>query len=199
MLTEKKNDITYILFMGVLMAFLGWTTESIVGVISTGYIDSHGYFLPFIPSYSLVIFVWYFILTKYPQLIDYKEENTKNIILYNIILLLIFSLIVFLIEIIYGNLMEILFSVKLWNYNNIPMHITRYASTPTALGFGLGTFILTKFIFPPVLNFLRNNIDPHKLKIISIIIWSLILLDLITYYIHITNYHEVPIRWRIKS
>lgn len=197
-MTQEKNDGIYILFMGIMMSFLGWVMECISGLLSTGYIDSQGYFLPLIPSYSLVIFTWYLIIKRFPKLVDYKGEEFSKIISYNVILYLALCLAVFLIEIVYGNLMEILFNVKLWSYRKIPMHVTQYASVPTALGIGMGAFLLIRFVFPSVLNFLRKHVDAQKLKIINIVIWSLIIIDLIVYHVYIAINSEVPIRWKIE-
>lgn len=194
---KKDENINYILLMGIIMAFIGWATENISMIISTGKIKSRYYLLPFIPSYSLIVFIWYLIKKKNEKLIYYKEKTLGKRIISNVIFFLVLCLIVFVIEFAYGNLLDILFDIHLWSYENIPTHITKYASIVTSLAFGLGAFILVKSFFPRLLIFLKKKLKKRTVYVLNIVLWSLIGLDVLIYNVNLLIYHKVIVYWEI--
>ncbi len=194
---KKDENISYVLLMGIIMAFIGWSTENLSMIISTGKINSRYYILPFIPSYSLIVFIWYIIKKKNAKLIYYKEKPMGTRIISNIIFFLVLCCIVFIIEFVYGNLLDILFDIHLWSYENIPTHITKFASIITSLAFGLGAFILVKLVYPKLLTFLKKKLKKRTVYLLNIVLWSLIGLDILIYNINLLIYHKVIIYWEI--
>ncbi len=193
---DKKKNLIIIIFMGILMAFVGFVTENASLFISHGQIDSRYYVLPFISSYSLIVFTWYFLYVKFPKLLDFENPPIKKS-LYYIALISSLCFAVFIIEIFYGHLIDKLFNVSLWSYEDIPLHITKFASIPTSIGFGLGAFVLVRWVYPKTYTYLQNHANIKVLKIIDIILGSLIILDLIIFYINLALYNRTVIYWRL--
>mgnify|MGYP004479103795 FL=1 len=60
-------------------------------------------------------------------------------------------------EIIVGIAYEKLAGIKLWDYSNKPFHFTSYTYLRSILGFGIGTYLLSKLFFFPLYNRLLKN------------------------------------------
>jgi len=193
----KKVEFRYIILMGIIMAFIGFLGENICQLIGKGYIDSRYYILPFIPGYSLIVFVWYFISFKKKELMDYDHIPIKRRIIYNILFFIFLCLSTFIVEIIYGNLVDKLFQVSLWDYNNIPTHVTKYASLITSLVIGTVSYILIKVLFPKMYIFI-SKIDRRVVLIIDIIIGTLLVLDTLLFYYNLIFKHIAKFYWKLN-
>jgi len=137
-LTIYGVPFVYLALLGIMFAFLGFSVENAFKLINRGVIDSRFHMLPFIGAYGLISFAFHIILGSADNLTFFgrslfKTQSKKTKIISNILCFIIITLSVFLSELIFGNFWEIAFNVKLWNYSNIFMHVTKYASIPTAL------------------------------------------------------------------
>lgn len=187
-MNEDKNtfkfvkDLPYLGILGIIFAFLGWIVENVARLVTLGIIDSRFHFLPFISPYGLVVFALYLLIGNADEISIFghklfKEKNKKTIVFSNIITFITICLFVFLGELIVGNLWDVLFDVKLWNYTDQPLHVTRYAGLITSLMYGGGVYLLHKFVMYPLLNFFRNKINYKNAAIFSIICGSIIVID----------------------
>lgn len=166
-------------FMAVLISFLGFVLENSWLAVTKGYIDNRNMSLPFLFGYGLAVTAIYiffgvpdaFELPFMPNILKCKAAKK----------ILYFVLIFFTVgigEIIVGLSTEKLFGFFYWNYENIPLHITRYTSVPTTAGFA---FIITFFMdncFVPVLTAVEK-IPADFLKYISVTMITVLAVDFV--------------------
>lgn len=205
---EKKRfkifdvEFVYLYLFGIVVAFIGWIAENFAKLVTSGIIDSRFHLLPFISPYALIAFAFHIAL-KDPDNITifgkqiFKEQTKKNKILSNIISATIICLFVFLGELVVGNMWEILFGVELWNYSNMPLSVTQYAGLIPTLGYGLGAYLIFKFMYIPFLNLLRNKVKFETAKIIDLTLGVLIVLDTLFMIFQIVVFKQAPLYWKI--
>ena len=201
-LTIYGEDFVYLALMGIFFAFVGWTAENSAKAITTGIIDSRFHILPFISPYALVPFAAHIAVGDTNNLTFFghrvfKENNLKNKILSNFLTFLIFVVVVFIGELVVGNLWELLFGAKLWNYSNIPLCVTQYAGLIPSLGYGGGAYLLMKFAYKPLLRQFKK-IDFKIAKIIAIVLGTLIILDTLQMMIVTAVRGEGFLLWKIE-
>ena len=156
-------EFAYLCVMGIIFAFFGWVAENVVRVISLGIIDSRFHFLPFTTPYALIPFAFHILLgspdnlTFFGKPIFKNKPDKKSKMLSDVIICLFICAVVFVSELAVGNLWDKVFGVKLWNYGNLPCHVTQYAGLIPSLGYGFGAFLLFKFFYAPVLKLIREK------------------------------------------
>ena len=181
-------ELAYLYLFGIIVAFLGWFVENVakivVGYVQWGgsYFDSRFHFLPFISPYALIPLALHIALGSPNELRFFgkrvfKEKNKKTVILSNIASFLLMSFFVFAGELVIGNLWDILFDVELWDYTADPTRVTQYTSLVTALGFGVFAYIIFKFIYTPILGFIRKKVNYRVAKYICLTLGIAIALD----------------------
>lgn len=207
--TEEKRfkifgvEFVYLCLLGIIFAFFGWIIENLFRLVSAGVIDSRFHILPFISPYGLIVFAVHLCL-KNPDDLSFfgkkifKNESKKNKILSNIIVWLIFCTAVFLSELAVGNLWDLLFGVKLWNHMALGFNVTQYTSLFSTLGFGTGAYLAFKFVYIPLLNFIRNKVSYKVAKWIVCTLGVIIVLDTLFMIGHIIFVRKAPMYWRVK-
>lgn len=131
-------------FIAVLISFLGFVLENTWLAFTKGYVDNRNMSLPFLFGYGIAVTAIYIFFGvpdafELPFMSNVLKSKAAKKILY-------FVLIFFCVgigEILVGLSTEKLFGFFYWNYENIPLHITRYTSIPTTAGF---SFIITFFM-----------------------------------------------------
>ncbi len=179
-----KKDFNYICALAIVFSALGWIVENTFRVIANGKIDNRFHILPFIPVYGFISFAVY-ILGSPDDEKFFGYKITKNKVAANIIYILTLAFFVTFGELIVGNTIEYLCGAKLWNYNNIPLHWTRYTSLPTTVGFSVGGYLILKIFYYPFLNYLKENFTSRQL--IGATIFYVILLADMVYMLIITG------------
>jgi uncharacterized membrane protein len=206
---EKKRfkvmgvEFIYLYLVGMVFAFIGWIAENAFKFAVSGVIDARFHVLPFIAIYISISFAFHIALRSPDDIVIFgkrifKEQTLKTKILSNLISFLSISCVVFLGELAVGNLWDILFDVKLWNYSSHPLHLTRYTSIISTFGFGGGAYLIFKFIYNPLLNFFKNKLSFKTAKIIVSTLGVLIAIDGIMMIILSIVLGEAPMLWRIQ-
>ena len=207
--SEKKHvmvhDYTFA-HMGIMMiiaAFLGFVGENIFRLIVDGQIDNRFMILPFIAPYGLAIFAIYYVLGTPNKLRFFNKEvlrgNTvKDKVLSYLIYGITVMLAVMLGEIAVGSIYEAISGLTIWNYENIPLHITKFTSIPTSLAITVLAIILMRFLFVPCMDFISNKI-PYKVAFwITLILGGLIVIDCIYMMIELLVFQDKNYYWVIK-
>lgn len=180
--------------MAVIVSFLGFLVENIWLILTKGFCDNRNMKLPFLLGYGLfIIGLYIFLGTPDSFIINSVFVNNQDIghIVYFIIVFLIVSIG----EVLLGTFTEKYFKFYYWNYEKIPMHITRYTSIPTSLGFTIIIMFFMQECFTPIYNFIYNS-EKLSTSSISIILITILTIDFFTsfYKMHKTN--KQNIRWR---
>lgn len=194
-------EFVYLYLFGIGVAFFGWIIENAFKLAVSGSFDSRFHILPFISPYLLIPFAFHIALGNPNDLSVFgkkifNEQTKKSIILSNITSYLLICTFVFLGELAVGNMWDIFFGVKLWNYNNHPFHFTQYTSPISTFGFGTVAYIIFKFIYTPLLNFLRKKVNYNTAKWICLTLGVLIVLDTVRMMLSIVIMGEAPNFWR---
>ncbi len=140
-------------------SILGFILETIINHNNSGIL-----FGPWTPVYgigSIIITIIFIFLNK----------KIKNNILKFIIFFISISIILSIIEMIGGILIEKIFGITFWNYENHKFNIGKYASIEMSLIWGLASFIYILF--------LKKLIDKIEVKIPKIITYILTILFII--------------------
>lgn len=196
-------EFVYLAILGIGMAFVGWVAENTVKAISSGVIDSRFHVLPFISPYALIPFAVHIVFGSADDIAFFgkkifKHSTLKTKILSNVITVAAICLAVFLGELAVGNLWEKLFGVQLWNYSELPLHVTQYAGLIPSLGYGVGAWLLFRFAYTPLLNLCRNKLNFKAAKIIVAVLGTLIVADTLVMAIHIAATGEALMLWQIQ-
>lgn len=201
-LTVMGVEFVYLYLFGIGVACLGWITENVCRIVSCGIVDCRFHLLPFISPYALIPFAFQILLGDPDRLAPFgkklfKKENAKNKLLSNFICIAVICAFVFLGELVVGNVWEYLFGVRLWNYSNSPLHVTRYAGLPSALGMGLGAYLIFKFVYKPLLRVIRRKVNFGVAKAICLTLGVAIVLDTLIMAVQIIAFHQPPMYWQV--
>lgn len=194
-------EFVYLLFIGIVIAFMGWIAENTVKLFSNGIIDARYHTLPFISPYVLIPFAFHILLGSTDDIRVFgkkifKNTNTKTKILSNILVFITLCITVFLGELVVGNLYKKCFGISLWYYSRGPL-LTPYAGLLPSLSYGFFAYVIFKFLYNPLLKAVRKA--PYKvIKIIAITLGTLILADAIHLTVSIICFGKAPMLWRIK-
>ena len=190
----KSNTIKTDIIMLTIISFIGFCFEDIWMIFRHGVLDNRNMYLPFLFGYGLLILVLYYIFGTPKNLFNkYKIKGFKKYIIYFLISMVIVSIG----ELLLGICVEKFLGYSYWNYSTIPLHITKYTSIPTSIGFALVITLFMNYIFEP----LRNKISKKVDKIPLIIVLLMLIVLLIDFFISFkTMYDNVGrnIVWQIR-
>ena len=196
-------ELVYLGFVGIIIAGIGYLAENAARIVAFGIIDSRFHILPFISPYALVMFLVHVLLCDCDDLRVFgkhvfKRKTAKTKLYSNIVSYLLICAFVFFGELGVGNLWDAFFGVELWDYTELPLSVTQYAGLIPTLGYGTGAFLIFKFLYKPLLSFLRKKLDFKIAKIIVLTLGSLIILDTVRMMCMIIFFGEAPMYWSIK-
>ncbi|MDO5382928.1 MAG: putative ABC transporter permease [Eubacteriales bacterium] len=190
---EKYNSSTIVLMIA-LVSFMGWCSENIFIGITKGFMNNRNMYFPFLLGYGLIIIVLYAVIGTPDTLIfsGKIKDRRKKYFLYFLLMFVIVSVC----EIILGTTVEKLCGFVYWNYNNIPLHFTKFTSVPTSTGFALFiTFFMGK-CFTPIMDHLA--MIPEKISTpLAIALGVIMLLDFGFSFFKMYIKHEKNQIWKI--
>lgn len=125
-------------------------------------------------------------------------KSKKTVILSNLITYFSICAAVFLGELAVGNAWDFFFGVKLWNYNNLPLHLTQYTSVVSTFGFGTGAYLLFKFMCIPLIKVFQRKVPIKVAEWIVMTLGVLIMLDMLRMIISTVILGEAPNFWKFK-
>lgn len=152
---KELNTICSMLIIAGIISFLGFALENIWLIFTKGFADNRNMNLPFLSGYSVIVLGMYFLFGTPLDIGGNDRTPEERYLIYFVMAFFTVSLG----EIVLGTFMERFFGFEYWNYTRLPMHITKYTSVPTSLGFA---FIITEFmgeVFPKLLGF-TAALDP---------------------------------------
>ena len=156
----KKTKTYALLLIVVLVSFAGFWVENIFIAFMGGFMNNRNMKLPFLLGYGLAILTIYRLFgTPKKPLFWGRELSLNRRFSGTIYYFFIAFLCVCIAEIIIGYTVEWTCGIIWWNYSNIPLHITRYTSVPTSLGFAFLITLFMRFAFLPLLNLFQKVPD----------------------------------------
>ena len=162
-LIHSEYSIYDYIALVIVVSFLGFCLENIWMLFRKGEIDNRNMNFPFLIGYGMAILIIYFLLGV-PQ----KEK------------VWFFFCACFLIvsvgEILLGFSVEKVCGIYYWDYTSLPMHVTRYTSFFTSIGFAA---IITCFFyrfFTPLMTFIKS-LDCHRNHVICVAVLAVMIID----------------------
>lgn len=195
-------EFVYLCLMGIIFAALGWLAENTARLATQGVLDCRYHALPFIAPYGLIPFAFHILLGD-PDRIAFmgrrifKKDGAKYKIVSNILCFFIILGVVFAGELAVGYLWESVFGARLWDYSDMPLHVTRYAGLIPALMYGGGAYLLFRFAYKPLLNALKK-VRFSTAKILCITLWATILADSLAMVITTAVTGAPPVYWSVR-
>lgn len=189
----KKNNLKTDIIMLAIASFIGFCFEDTWMVFRHGILDNRNMFLPCLLGYGIFLIALYYVLGTPNNLCNrIKLKRPYSTIIYYLICVIL----VCIGELLLGLFVEKTGGFSYWDYSTIPLHITKYTSIPTSLGFALVITLFMDFVFIP----LRKNIERIAKKIplsIVIVILGLLLIDFIVSFSIMYTHNGSNLLWII--
>lgn len=147
---EHKYSIRNVWLLFIIYGFLGWCVEFLVFAILYGEFIKRGFMhITFLSIWAIGGVLITLIFRKNQRFVFLKS----------------FLYLSFL-EYISSILLEILFNTKWWNYSNEPFNINGRVCLANSIAFGIGGFIIVKFLSP----FINSKLNKCNKKVLNTIV-----------------------------
>ena len=163
------------------IAFLGFCLENAWIMLRKGYIDNRNMNLPFLLGYGLMVIGIYIIIGT-------PKTNVLSYFMTTFILVSIG-------EIILGKSVEKLCGIYYWDYTTLPLHVTRYTSFFTSIGF---SFIITGFMdtfFIKIMDGI-HNIESVLFDVLTVIMFIMLVVDFIYSFRYMIIHKDFYDKWK---
>lgn len=181
--------------MAAVISFLGFLLENIWLAFTKGYIDNRNMTMPFLYGYGMAVISIYAIFgTPQDMLLAGKlpvEEHSG---------LIYFIAVFFAVsigEIVLGYAVEKLCGFEYWNYTRLPLHVTKYTSVFTSLGFAAIISLFMRYAFDPIMN-LIGRMETLPANIAALVLTAVMAVDFVISFYRMHKSHSLNERWRIS-
>lgn len=200
-LTIFGYDVRYFFVGMIVFAFFGFCAENIGRMATKHIFDCRHQILPFLFAYGIALLAVYVLMgtpdeLRFFNIRIFKKKTLATRILSHIIYFAVIFAFILVGEIAVGMLYEKFAGVILWDYSNIPTHITRYTSIITTLLYGGGVYLLMAFAFKPMMNLIMK-MGTRAATIADCTLGVAIVLDFIATLIIMFTTGSAPEYWSI--
>lgn len=192
----RNFDLCSLVIMAAVISFLGFVTENLWLCVRKGYIDNRNMYFPFLAGYGVLVEEIYMLIGSPSLMINDNKLGLTPRGCY-IVYFLSAAVLVSIGEIILGTAVEKLFGFEYWNYEKIPMHITKYTSVPTSLGFAFIITFFTDKCFMPIMDRI-NNIDHESARTAAWVLGIVMAGDFIISFGKMYRTGKLNENWRIE-
>lgn len=190
----KSKTIKTDIIMLTILSFIGFCLEDIWMIFRHGYLDNRNMYLPCLLGYGLFAVALYYIIGTPNNLFNKIElKKTKGTIIYFLICFVLVSIG----ELLLGLFVEKTGGFSYWDYTSIPLHVTKYTSVPTSIGFALIITVFMNYIFLPLRNKINKIVDKIPLFVVILILVALIIDFIISFKTMYTN-NGSNLLWKIN-
>lgn len=188
-----KMELTALGIMILVISFLGFILENIWLAFTKGFMDNRNMTMPFLLGYGLLVVGMYILLgtPREIRFLGYRLSGDNEIIYF-----LLSAVIVSVGEIILGTLVERLLGFEYWNYEWIPLHITKYTSVPTSLGFAAIISLFMEHVFPELMEF-AQAVYSENLAELCVVLLIMCTIDMFSSYIKMYRSGGKNELWRV--
>ncbi|MBQ8404976.1 MAG: putative ABC transporter permease [Clostridia bacterium] len=153
-----KSENVFAFFMLIaLVSFLGFTVENLWMAVTKGYMDNRNMTLPFLLGYGLAVAA-IFLLFGTPckmrigaYILPFKSKAVSAFFYFLAVMLCISAG-----EIVLGTVVEKVCGIVWWDYTGLPLHITKYTSLFTSMGFTVIIVLFMEFAAIPLFRFFTS-------------------------------------------
>ncbi len=201
---KAKLGYTYtqIIYMFLVIGFLGFVLENIFRAFTVGVLDSRHMLLPFQFFYGAgVLIIRYAIGTPCRPRFFHKQsepaENKKQCALRVVLWFLFVFFVLSVGEIIVGEIGEKCFGVHIWDYSDIPLHVTQYTSVPTSLALSALLTFFMGVLFEPIMRLLAK-IRGKTAAVLGSVLAAAVVVDQIVAVVYCAVTGNLPVYWSIS-
>ena len=185
MLEMLKNYSFYDWCLMILVcSFIGFLIENSWLAVTKGFIDNRNMHLPFLLGYGLSVVACYAVMGL--------PDNSPDIRYFVGVFLFVSSG-----EIILGKTVELVCGFFYWDYTRLPLHVTRYTSVFTSLGFATAITFFMRSVFPHIMEIsaFMDLESFHNLEAFALIV---ITVDFMASFAKMHKRHGLFELWRIN-
>lgn len=188
--------ITPLLLIIIITSVLGFVTENIWIAIRYHFIDNRGMIFPALIGYGLAVAgIWLLFGTPGDPKLFGSSVFISNGTLRVLYFFLICCILVSAGEVILGTAVEHFCHIVWWNYESIPMHMGKYTSVPTTLGFALLISVFMNDFFAPLYR-RACLVTSRPLRTTVVMVTALLVMDYIHSAVYMFRNHRLYFRWR---
>lgn len=174
-----KIQLLALIMVIAVVSFLGFSVENIWLAVTKGYMDNRNMCFPFLLGYGVAVVAIYLLFgTPQGLVICGKKIFAGSQAGRKALYILLVMLCVSIGEIVLGTFVEKTCHFYWWDYSRLPMHITRYTTIPTSLGFSLMIAIFMEHIFDPLYRYFQAwNYEVLRLTasvLMAVMIWDFV-------------------------
>ncbi len=182
-----------------LFSFLGFCVEDLWLSATKGYMDNRNMVFPFLLGYGLAIAAIYLLFGTPDKMVFLgRELPAMSVKARSALYFLAVFLCVSLGEIVLGKTVELTCHFYWWDYSWIPLHITRYTSIPTSLGFASLIYLVMDKLYEPVYRFFLKW-DEKPLTIVATVLMAVMAWDFLRSGFLMLVWHGPQKRWVINT
>ncbi len=193
-----KNKYAFSMVI-TLISFLGFCVEDLWLSVTKGYMDNRNMIFPFLLGYGLAMGAIY-LLFGTPDKMTFlgRELPVANVKIRSLLYFLAVFLCVSAGEILVGKTVELTCHFCWWDYSWIPLHITRYTSVPTSLGFAALIYLFMDKLFVPIYRYFLSW-DQKFLKIAATVLMTVMAGDFLRSGVLMLVHQTTQKRWVINT
>ncbi len=192
----KRKRACILCMMMSIISFIGFCVENIWMLLSRGYMNNRNMLFPFLFGYGLAVIVMHLMFgtPQEPRLFG-LHLTTEHPLINMLIFYGLVAVCISLGELLLGYFVELTTGILWWDYTRIPLHITRYTSIPTSLGFGLLVTLFMRFVFYPF-GRLIGRMNDRLLAVLACILMAIMVADFIHSGIYMYRTGQTMLVWR---
>ncbi len=180
-----------------LISFMGFLLENLWLAITKGYIDNRNMHLPFLLGYGLLVTCFGFCFGTPDNITFFGIETDITGKASWIIYFLVAFVIICAGEHILGTIVEKLCGIEYWNYEWVPLKISKYTTVPTGVGFALVLTLFMGYAVRPLAAFFMNTDETTALRIGTAAV-LILLIDFIDSFSYMYKNKRLNEIWRIN-
>ena len=169
--------------MILVCSFIGFLIENSWLAITKGFIDNRNMHLPFLLGYGLSVVACYAVMGL--------PDNSPDIRYFVGVFLFVSCG-----EIILGKAVELICGFFYWDYTRLPLHVTRYTSVFTSLGFATAITFFMRSVFPEIME-LSTFLDMESFHHLEVFAMIVITVDFMASFAKMHRLHGLLNIWRI--
>lgn len=191
---EIDDYRAYIGIVIAIISLMGYLLENTWLAVTKGYIDNRNMNLPFLFGYGLLVVGMYYLFGTPDEMMFFRIPLKVPPAVGRVLYFILAAVIVSVCEVALGTAMEKICGIEYWNYSWIPLHITKYTSVPTSVGFSL---LITVFMDKYFMNILLKVAEfPEKPSFnIGLVLVLIMLNDMLICYNKMRRNHSLNVKW----
>lgn len=195
-MVENKYAFSMVI---ALISFMGFCVEDIWLSMTKGYMDNRNMVFPFLLGYGLAMAAIYLLfgtpdrMTFLGQELPIANPKAKSALYFGAVFLC-----VCVGEILLGKTVELTCHFCWWDYSWIPLHITRYTSVPTSLGFAFLIYLFMDKCLTPLYRYFLSW-DENVLRIAATALMAVMAWDFLRSGVLMLIHQCTQKRWVINT